>query len=435
VITNARPRLESTTFPPFARLALAYAIGVAGDVFVTVSLADTLFFSATTGQARPKVLLYLLLTLAPFAVIAPVFGPLLDKTRGGRRLVFAAAMAARAVLCLVMASHVNGLALYPLAFGALVLSKVQSVTKSALVPGVIKDKDSFVLANSRLALISILGGVAAGPVAAVILRVGHAPWVLRAGSVIFIVGIFAALGIPRSEEVAKAETVDDREALHSRSILAAGSAMAILRGAVGFFTFFAAFLLKTRHEPAWIYGLVLMMSAAGTGVGSVIAPFLKRRTREEWMLAGALVVPSVPLVLAAHSFGRPALVFAAAAIAASASVGRLAFDSLLQRDGPDAARGRAFARFETRFQLVWVLGGLLAVILPASGRLGIFLIALVLLFAGLSYVGAVRRPGPDDVQPAPAPVDDPDGSSSAPRDPKPAAEVRDNRGPTPEPSE
>ena len=48
MVTNAgahRPRLESTTFPPFARLALAYAIGVAGDVFVTVSLADTLFFS------------------------------------------------------------------------------------------------------------------------------------------------------------------------------------------------------------------------------------------------------------------------------------------------------------------------------------------------------------------------------------------------------
>ena len=108
--THSRPRLESTTFPPFARLALAYAIGVAGDVFVTVSLADTLFFSATTGQARPKVLLYLLLTLAPFALVAPVFGPLLDRTRGGRRLLFAATMAARAVLCLVMAAHVHGLA-------------------------------------------------------------------------------------------------------------------------------------------------------------------------------------------------------------------------------------------------------------------------------------------------------------------------------------
>jgi MFS family permease len=395
VITNARPRLESTTFPPFARLALAYAIGVAGDVFVTVSLADTLFFSATSSQARPKVLLYLMLTLAPFAVVAPVFGPLLDRTRGGRRLVFAATMAARAALCLIMAAHVNGLALYPLAFVALVLSKTQSVTKSALVPSVIKNKGEFVLANSRLAFISILGGIAAGPVAALILRFAHAPWVLRTASLIFVLGLLAALGLPRAEKVARAETANEREALHARSILTAGTAMGLMRGAVGFFTFFAAFVLKTRAEPAWIYGLVLLMSAIGTAIGTVLAPLLRRRVREEWILAGALVSPAIPLVLAARWYGRAALIVAAVAIAAASATGRLAFDSLLQRDGADAARGRAFARFETRFQLVWVLGGVLAVIFPFGGRGGIFLVALVLLFAGLSYVGAVRRPGPE----------------------------------------
>ena len=395
MITNARPRLESTTFPPFARLALAYAIGVAGDVFVTVSLADTLFFSATSSQARPKVLLYLMLTLAPFAVVAPVFGPLLDRTRGGRRLVFAATMAARAVLCLIMAAHVNGLALYPLAFVALVLSKTQSVTKSALVPSVIKNKGEFVLANSRLAFISILGGIAAGPVAALILRFADAPWVLRTASLIFLLGLLAALGLPRTEKAARAETANEREALHARSILTAGTAMGLMRGAVGFFTFFAAFVLKTRHEPAWIYGLVLLMSAIGTAIGTVLAPLLRRRVREEWILAGALVSPAIPLVLAARWYGREALIVAAVAIASASATGRLAFDSLLQRDGADAARGRAFARFETRFQLVWVLGGVLAVIFPFGGRGGIFLVALVLLFAGLSYVGAVRRPGPE----------------------------------------
>jgi hypothetical protein len=303
------------------------------------------------------------------------------------------------VLCLVMAAHVNGPALYPLAFGALVLSKVQSVTKSALVPSVIMDKGELVLANSRLALISILGGIAAGPLAAGILRVAGAPWVLRTATLIFLLGLVASLGLPRAEVAARPETLDDRAALHTRSIIAAGSAMGLLRGAVGFFTFFAAFVLKTQHEPAWIYGLVLMMSALGTGIGSVIAPILRRRTREEWILAGALVAPSIPLVFAARSYGRPALVIAAATIAAASATGRLAFDSLLQRDGPEQARGRAFARFETRFQLVWVLGGLLAVVLPSNGRFGIFLIALVLLFAGLSFVSAVRRPAPDGNQP------------------------------------
>jgi len=357
-----------------------------------VSLADTLFFSATTSQARPRVLLYLLLTLAPFAVIAPVFGPLLDRTRGGRRLVFASTMAARAALCLIMATRVDGLALYPLAFAALVLSKTQSVTKSALVPGVVKNKDELVLANSRLALISLLGGIAAGPAAALVLQLGHAPWVLRCGSVIFVFGLLASLGLPRAEHTAPPETVEEKAALHARSIVTAGGAMALMRGAVGFFTFFAAFLLKSKHEPAWLFGLVLVMSGVGTGLGSVVAPLLRRRVREEWILAGALIGPSIPLLLAARSYGRTALVVAAIAIAVGAAAARLSFDSLLQRDGADAARGRAFARFETWFQLSWVLGGLIAVVYWGGGRSGIFFVALVLLFAGLSYVGAVRRP-------------------------------------------
>ncbi len=80
-------------------------------------------------------------------------------------------------------------------------------------------------------------------------------------------------------------------------------------------------------------------------------------------------------------------------VAAGAAIGRLAFDSLVQRDGADAARGRAFARFETRFQLAWVGGGLLAVLFPGGGRAGVFLASMVLLFSGLTYFGAIRRPG------------------------------------------
>ena len=79
---------------------------------------------------------------------------------------------------------------------------------------------------------------------------------------------------------------------------------------------------------------------------------------------------------------------------AASALARLAFDSLLQRDGADAARGRAFARYETRFQIVWVIGGLVAVLFFGGGRAGIFLVALVLLFGGLSYIGAVRRRAP-----------------------------------------
>jgi Na+/melibiose symporter-like transporter len=367
---------------------------VAGDVFVTVSLAGTLFFDASAGAARWKVVLYLLLTMAPFAVVAPVLGPLIDRTRGGRRLMYALCMAGRAVLCMLMAGHTKSLMLYPLAFGALVLSKTQSVAKSSLVPSVVDDPNDFVKANSRLAVIAVAGGTVVAPFAAAILKAFGAPWVLRTGSIVFVIATLAAFNVPRAQKVAPQETTSEREALHARSIVIAGSAMALLRGVVGFFTFFAAFALKRAGEPAWMFGVVLIASAVGSVIGVVIAPLLRKKLKEEWILGGTLIIPALPLVYAARSYGRWALIGAAASVAASAACGRVAFDSLLQRDGHEAARGRAFARFETRFQLAWVAGGVLAVVYPGGGRGGIFLVALALLFAGLSYAGQARRLGP-----------------------------------------
>jgi MFS family permease len=344
--------------------------------------------------------LYLLLTMAPFALVAPVLGPFLDRTRGGRRQMVAASRGGRAVLCLLMANQVDSPLLYPLAFGALVLSKGQSVAKSALVPAVVDSHDELVLANSRLAIIAVLGASVAAPIAALILKLASAPWVLRTGSLVFLFGTVCAFGIPRAKRVGSGETVDEREALHARSIVIAGTAMGLLRSVVGFFTFFAAFALKRSHEPAWVFGLVLIASAVGNGLGTLISPFLRKKVREEWMLAGALLVPAFPLVLAARDYGRVSLVAAAATIAAATACGRVAFDSLLQRDGAETVRGRAFARFETRFQLVWVAGGVFAVIYPGGGRGGIFVVAVVLLFAGLSYVGAFRRAAPRKTQPS-----------------------------------
>ncbi len=434
--TDANSHLESTTFTPFARLALAHAVGMAGDVFVTVSLAGSLFFDVGVGAARPKVLLYLLLTMAPFAVVAPVLGPLLDRTRGGRRLMIAGSMAGRAVLCLLMANKIDSPLLYPLAFGTLVLSKGQSVAKSSLVPAVVDSQDELVFANSRLAIISVVGATVAAPIAAVILKSIGAPWVLRAGSLVFLAGTLCAFGIPRAERVGKPETVDEREALHARSIVIAGTAMGLLRGVVGFFTFFAAFALKRSHEPAWAFGLVLIASALGNFLGTVIAPLLRKKIREEWMLAGALLFPTLPLVVAARDYSRVSLILAALTVAGATACGRVAFDSLLQRDGSDSVRGRAFARFETRFQVVWVAGGVLAVLFPGGGRGGIFVVAVVLLFAGLSYVGAFRRnaargapPGaPPGAQPDAAPDAQPDAQPDAAPDPAPGAPP--NRGAT-----
>jgi len=100
-------------------------------------------------------------------------------------------------------------------------------------------------------------------------------------------------------------------------------------------------------------------------------------------------VPAVFALLGALAGGGFGFVLAGMALAIGASAGRLGFDSLLQRDGPDAIRGRAFARFETRFQLLWVIGGLLGVI-PFGSHFGLFALALLLGFAAVSYAAALR---------------------------------------------
>ena len=45
----------------------------------------------------------------------------------------------------------------------------------------------------------------------------------------------------------------------------------------------------------------------------------------------------------------------------ASAIGRLGFDSIVQRDAPDANQGRAFAQFETRFQFGWVAAGVVVV--------------------------------------------------------------------------
>jgi hypothetical protein len=61
------------------KLIELHAVNGAGDVMITVALASTVFFSVPTDEARGRVALYLAVTMAPFTLLAPVIGPLLDR--------------------------------------------------------------------------------------------------------------------------------------------------------------------------------------------------------------------------------------------------------------------------------------------------------------------------------------------------------------------
>jgi hypothetical protein len=374
----------------FSRLAIAHALGIGGDTLIAVALAGSIFFNVSAEAARPKVLLYLAVTMVPFAVVAPVMGPALDRTRGGRRLVLAGCAAGRALLCVLMAGHIDSILFYPEAFGALALSKGAMVAKSSLVPAVVPDHTALVEANSRLALIAVLAGVVLAPVGAGLAALADAGWVLRLGTLVLAAAAVAALRIPSAKHLAAPAAPAEVAELRARPVLLAATAMAVLRSGVGYLTFVVAFALKRGHEPAWFFGLVVAAGALGGLIGAVAAPPLRRRLREETILVAALLLPAIVGIFGARGFSRVAVAVVAGAVSVGAAAGRLAFDSLVQRDAPDAARGRTFARFETRFQLAWVAGALVPVALPIPGRLGFLILAVGLGFAGLSYLAGVR---------------------------------------------
>jgi hypothetical protein len=387
-------RLDLANASPFARLAAAHGLGMAGDLFLTVALSGSLFFKVSPAAARPKLVLYLMLTMAPFAVVAPVLGPVLDRFRGGRRLTFAVSCIGRAVAVWEMARYLHSALLYPLAFVVLVLSKAQAVTKAALVPVVIEGDQTLVEANSRLALIAVVVGVVAAFPAALILKVLDAAWVLRAGAIVYIAAFVFALRVPRPDPTPADQSAAARQEVKAGTVRLASTGMALLRGGVGYTTFLLAFALKRADPPApaWRYGLVLGLSALGSLAGNAVAPIARRKLREEIILVGSLLLPAVVALFCARSqssFVPPLIAFA---IGAGGAAGKIAFDSLVQRDAPSATQGRAFARFETRFQLAWVAGALMPVALSHLRlRFGLFVLALVLGFAGLSYFGESRR--------------------------------------------
>ncbi|MGI8686828.1 MAG: hypothetical protein ACR2MO_17350, partial [Acidimicrobiales bacterium] len=171
-------------------------------------------------------------------------------------------------------------------------------------------------------------------------------------------------------------------------------ATGVLRASVGFLTFLVAFGLRRAGEPAWVFGIVLAASIGGTLVASVLAPALRRHVPEEHLLAGSLGLIAMAMFVAVRAGGRPGTALAAGAVGVAAGTGKLAFDSLVQRDAPAAAQGRAFARFEAVFQLAWVAGALIPVSLKVPSRAGYVVLALGSGVAAAAYVaglGAHRR--------------------------------------------
>src|SRR6266480_5509027 len=155
-----------------------------GDAFVAAALAGTLFFNTSVSQARSQVAIALLVTMAPFAVLAPLIGPMLDRIPQGRRFILAGTLLARGALCWGMAGAVfyhDSVTLLPAAFGVLVLQKAYGVTRSAITPRLLPREITLVTANARTGLASLVASTLG---------------VLLAGTVIYLAAMALCFRVP-----------------------------------------------------------------------------------------------------------------------------------------------------------------------------------------------------------------------------------------------
>lgn len=360
---------------PFQRLGRVHALMIAGEAIMAVSLADSLFLSISPDAARTQVILFLAMSMAPFALLAPLIAPFLDKIKGGQRFVVMMVALARAAVMIAMMNYYDSLAIFPLAFGALILSKTYAISKSALVPTTVKSENALVEANSRLGQIAgIVGFMAVVP--AGIIQFVSTEATLFMSAVVFVVAFFNAMKLPKVQIADKPVEEIEWQELHSPEVLRAARTMMVLRGTTGFMFFHLAFWLRTEIAGTVWFGVAIGFASLCTLLANFAAPNLRQRMRVENMLLLSVGMVGVGGLLSGFSGRFFAGILLAGVVNASAAIGKLAFEATVQSGAPDANRGRAFARFETTNQLAWVLAGLIPVILTPSGSRGFYMVGV-----------------------------------------------------------
>lgn len=429
-----RSGLTALTYPTVVNFAV--------DAAMTIALANTLFFAAASAESKGKVGLYLALTIAPFAIIAPLIGPLLDKLQRGRRIAMAGTFLGRTILALLVMANSGWDAtsnqltydpwvLYPCALGMLVLSKSFGVLKSAVTPRVLPPTIDLPRVNSRLTTFGLVGGTIVGGGVAAFFEMAlgkvlplHIPGAMVWLAIITVVGAVLCMRIPAWVEVTEGEvpttltyhgeparpripppdetkkstvkalTATIRQPL-GRNVLVGLWGNGTIRILTGFLTLFVAFYAKSQQGGGSGWAQVAMLGAVGAAAG--IGNFIGNATGTRLELPNpqriVVIVTGTCAVVAllAAVFSNLIFIAIAALIASGTSaIGKVCLDSSIQTDLPDESRASAFGRSETVLQMGWVFGASLGVLLPTNLTIG-FGVVTGLLALGFAQTFVTNR--------------------------------------------
>lgn len=394
--------------PGMIRLLDLHAASIAGDALIAIGLAGTIFFSVPAGEARGQVALYLLVTMLPFALLAPVVGPVLDRFRHGRRYALATTFLGRAFLAYLISENLDDIALYPAAFGILLFSRAYGVARSAAVPRLLPPGLTLSAANARASLFGTVAGAIVAPIGILAATTFGQPWPLRIATFVFLYGMVTALRLPPKADSEPPESLPRLFRLRRRNgerilsaplIIASIAGTATLRALYGFLALYLAFSIREGRLDLGFLGIAvretaalgLLVAALGAGtflstaVGSVL-----RIKRPAVLQAVGILLTLAAAGLATWSFTLPWVALLCLVTALSSGLAKLAVDAVVQERTDDRTRASAFAHSETLLMIAWVAGGALGLI-PFPGGWGMVAMFVVLALGAARAVWSAGR--------------------------------------------
>lgn len=374
--------------PPIRRLTVTHVVDHFADALITLSLIGSLFFNVSLEASRTRILLYLMLTAAPLAIVAQVVGPALDRIRSGSRWVLIVSQVARAVFSLLLASSLLSVGFYPLVFGILLSRKAYALAKTALLAQLASERAELAAASGHLIRAGTISGglgTAVGGVLIVWVGVTSLPiaaGVMYIGAAVLAVRVTAApVETPTASAVIRVEPPP--------GVRRAAPAVAIMRAAEGALTFLLALSIKRGGGDKWIFVAALVAAGIGTFLGTILSPRLHRAISSDGIVLLTLLVPGAMSAFGALTIGSFSIIVIAFAIRVGGSIAGRTMDALYG-EVPHLMRGRVIARNELVFQLANVSGAALAVLVYPGPRVGFAAAAAGLIGGGLMYAWEIR---------------------------------------------
>lgn len=404
----------------FRRLLLVRLCSQLGDGLFQIGLASLFFFTPERMTTLPGVALAFAVLLLPFTVVGPFAGPILDRWSRQRVLVLGNLSRAALTLLALYAFWLNQNSYWVYAFAliAIGVNRFLLAALSAALPLTVP-KEALLIANS---IVPSLGGiaVAAGAIFGAIAKffildgVAQDLLLLFLASVFFCSAALVAQGFQVNALGPKVITVVHTrhvvgnvisELTESARVLWQLRTPAYALGAMGLHRSFYAlnlisFILLARSGVLTSGGVelssgfadfavILSFSLAGNGVAILFTAWIgKYLSATRWIVTCVAITAFAQAVL---TFGPGEIIIYIAGflLGFGTQGGKIAVDTIVHSETPDAYRGRAFIWYDMLYNFGFVgAAGVAVLLLPVSGwsfELFAGLFFAQLLFAGIFF--------------------------------------------------